>query len=481
MNNGHLSNLFNPTRGLFQGNPAAPLLFLIQVETLAQKLRVHPNIEGIKINEIEYLLSQFADDLSLFLKFKEKTWQAVMHVFDLFEKASGMRVSYEKTTIYRVGSLSNTDAKFYSSRRVKWTNEPITVLGIKVTNERNQFVKINIEPLVEKARQTLLTWRVRGLSLIGKVVVINMLISSLFVYQLAVMPLLTNEIIQQIYQIYQNFIWEDKKAKMKLKILMAHKQEGGLGLNDIEQKDKALKIKWVFRAQEEFKIQNLAMFYLNSLLKDKIWECTLCKRDIEVLFDDSFWRNVLIAWNELRDVSPEGDNVIEKQMLWYNSNIKIGKQVICYKKWAEKGVMYVQDLLTESKDCMTYAEFATAYGIEGSYVKYWGLISAIPKRWFKKLKGEREGEKEIYLRQWAGYQNIVKLSYNVLNSTEEILSMLSQKWERKMELKIEIEELRTVMLQTKRLTNSAKLRLFQFRLLHLPVIYYKYTINVFQD
>ena len=42
------------------------------------------------------LLSQFANDLSLFLKYKESVWQAVMDTFQSFERLTGMKINYDK-------------------------------------------------------------------------------------------------------------------------------------------------------------------------------------------------------------------------------------------------------------------------------------------------------------------------------------------------------------------------------------------------
>ena len=90
-NNGYCSETWNPTRGLFQGNPCAPQIFLYIIEILAIKLKSNPKIEGVEKQSIKALLSLFADDLNLFLKYKQSVWQEVMSTFDQFEMLTGMR------------------------------------------------------------------------------------------------------------------------------------------------------------------------------------------------------------------------------------------------------------------------------------------------------------------------------------------------------------------------------------------------------
>ena len=62
INNGHMSNFFSLGRGCRQGDPLSPYLFIIGVELLSLQLKANPDIKGIIINDIEPLVSQYADD-----------------------------------------------------------------------------------------------------------------------------------------------------------------------------------------------------------------------------------------------------------------------------------------------------------------------------------------------------------------------------------------------------------------------------------
>ena len=68
---------------------------------LAIKLREIQEYKGMERKGIKHLVTQIADDLSIFLKFK----QEVMKAFDVNEQLTGMKISYEKTTTYRIGSI----------------------------------------------------------------------------------------------------------------------------------------------------------------------------------------------------------------------------------------------------------------------------------------------------------------------------------------------------------------------------------------
>ena len=64
-----MTNYFWVSRGVRQACPLSPLLFILCVEILAQKIRQNPKIKGIELPySCETILSQFADDTTLVCK-----------------------------------------------------------------------------------------------------------------------------------------------------------------------------------------------------------------------------------------------------------------------------------------------------------------------------------------------------------------------------------------------------------------------------
>lgn len=115
-NNGHFSETFQVFRGIKQGDCLSPFLALLVMEVLSIRIRSNVKIKGIKINEHEYKLVQFADDLTMFLQFDQEVLAEVIRTFDRFRQETNFKVNYDKTSIYRIGSLQDSNAQLYTGK-----------------------------------------------------------------------------------------------------------------------------------------------------------------------------------------------------------------------------------------------------------------------------------------------------------------------------------------------------------------------------
>ena len=113
-NAGYISQTFKKTRGLNQGCNYSPFCYNICGEIMAQLIHNNPFIKGINLGsryEANNVISQFADDTALFLMYTESCINNTLQVLAKIESSIGLKVSYEKTTIHRIGSLKNSNAE----------------------------------------------------------------------------------------------------------------------------------------------------------------------------------------------------------------------------------------------------------------------------------------------------------------------------------------------------------------------------------
>lgn len=105
--NGKVYEAFTPTRGIRQGNPLSPYMFLLCVEGLSCMLKnIGPQFfakgmrVGIHCPWISHLL--FADDCLLFTQASERGGQRLVDILNQYQRGSGQLVNMAKSAIFSV-------------------------------------------------------------------------------------------------------------------------------------------------------------------------------------------------------------------------------------------------------------------------------------------------------------------------------------------------------------------------------------------
>ena len=75
-------------RGCCQGDPISTYLFVLSAGILAAKIIRYKNIKGIKINNTEIKLSQYADDTSAYLDGSQASLEDTLNELDIFANTS---------------------------------------------------------------------------------------------------------------------------------------------------------------------------------------------------------------------------------------------------------------------------------------------------------------------------------------------------------------------------------------------------------
>lgn len=108
INNGWTSGSIKPSRGVRQGCPMSPYLFIICAEMFAIEIRTNDSIKGIKIGEHTHKIIQFADDTALTLQYEQQNIKNVCKLLSKFSAVSGLNINLEKTAIMRIGSIKHS-------------------------------------------------------------------------------------------------------------------------------------------------------------------------------------------------------------------------------------------------------------------------------------------------------------------------------------------------------------------------------------
>ncbi|GAU10186.1 hypothetical protein TSUD_420150, partial [Trifolium subterraneum] len=187
--NGSPTDEFPLKRGLRQGDPLSPFLFLLAAEGLnvLMEAAVERNLfTGYSIGErdpasVSHL--QFADDTLLL---GVKSWanvRALRAVLVLFETMSGLRVNFHKSMLVGVNVTESWLGEAASALCCKVGKIPFLYLGLPIGGDPRRLSFW--EPMLARLNNRLSEWKSRFLSIGGRLVLLKSVLSSLPVYALS--------------------------------------------------------------------------------------------------------------------------------------------------------------------------------------------------------------------------------------------------------------------------------------------------------
>ncbi|KAM6557117.1 hypothetical protein CsatB_004136 [Cannabis sativa] len=206
-----------PTRGIRQGDPLSPYLFLLCAEgfsSLIKQFERNGELKGCKVANgaptISHML--FADDSYIYCRATEEEAQNVLRLLNLFEAASGQRVNYAKSSIFfsantpmdlrdrlcnRLGMVAADENSFYLGLPCIMGRKKTAILG---------FLK-------EKMEKRILSWEGKFLSKAGREVLLKTVAQALPSYAMSVF-LIPLETCGALEKLMAKYWWgNSKKAR----------------------------------------------------------------------------------------------------------------------------------------------------------------------------------------------------------------------------------------------------------------------------
>jgi len=178
------------------------------------------------------------------------------------------------------------------------------------------------------------------------------------------------EVIKRVQMKLFNFLWKNKKDKIKREVLFQEMRKGGLNFPNFAITVKALRLSWIGRLLEKKtlllmlgKLFQMLFFEkyggLNFLLKCSY---NTKKLDKSVLL---FYLEMLDYFKELRQINQ--DSYESDLILWNNQDITIEGKSLFWKRWTENGIYYIQDILNENGNFLTFEELDQRYNMSANF------------------------------------------------------------------------------------------------------------------
>ena len=268
--NGSPSTFFPASRGIRQGCPLSPLLFILVIEGLSlliEDARRNGLIRGIKISEnlsITHLL--FVDDVILFGVGTFEDWYTFQIILDKFCDASGMKINLNKSVILHENIEEDMLHRIAGIMPYRFShlNEGFTYLGFFL--KPSGYLIKDWMWLISKFEHRISHWTYRLLTLGGRLVLVRAVLTSLPVYWFALFPI-PSAILDKLRKLIYSFLWgsSDKQKRYHLAdwhLLARPTALGGWGIKNLPLFNISLRMKNFWFALHQPGIWNL-------LLKEK--------------------------------------------------------------------------------------------------------------------------------------------------------------------------------------------------------------------
>ena len=233
--NGHLSDAFQLRNGTRQGCPLSPLLFVLTLEPLLNKIRSNQNIKGIEIHKNTYKIAAFADDMLLTLAEPHISIPNLLKDLDHFKLLSNLKINHSKSNALNITLPLEVVDLCKKNFPFTWAKHNITYLGIEIPSNLNDLFRLNFLPILKEAHEDLKRWNTLNVSWFGRASLIKMTILPRFLYAMQTIPIfLPSSFFSSYRKACTSFIWRGKSPRIKLSRLNLPKNKGGIALPDLK-------------------------------------------------------------------------------------------------------------------------------------------------------------------------------------------------------------------------------------------------------
>nr|GEW05493.1 RNA-directed DNA polymerase, eukaryota, reverse transcriptase zinc-binding domain protein [Tanacetum cinerariifolium] len=216
--NGSPTKEFQFYKGLKQGDPLSPFLFILDIESLHMSFQRVVDVGLFKGIELAPSLNRshmfYADDAIFMGQWSESNIDTIVKVLDCFNRASGLRINMTKSKL----------------------------LGIFVEDDKSW------NETIERMACRLSKWKLKTLSIGGRLTLLKSVLGSMPIYHMSLFKV-PKKVIHRMKSMRSHFfngaeLSSKKSAWVKWKYALAFKDKCGLGVSSLFALNRALMLKW---------------------------------------------------------------------------------------------------------------------------------------------------------------------------------------------------------------------------------------------
>lgn len=255
--NGQVKRFFHASRGLRQGDPLSPSLFILAEDVLSRLFTARLS----RMDEFSTTLARFpthllfADDILLFLNAKRHTITKVLDLLAAYSNSSGQRMNPAKCCFFLPSKAPRSQAYVIrSTTGFERGSFPFIYLGVPVGPGKRQAR--HFQHIIDRIMERTNGWQAKLLSDAGRLVLIKHVLSLIPIHILSATTI-PEICLKKIESILANFFWGKsdygkRRHWCKWDKLCRPVGEGGLGIRNLRDVRRAFILKkcWMVASSE---------------------------------------------------------------------------------------------------------------------------------------------------------------------------------------------------------------------------------------
>ncbi|GKB57062.1 RNA-directed DNA polymerase, eukaryota [Tanacetum coccineum] len=252
--NGSPTDEFKIRRGLRQGDPLSPFLFILAMEGLRMLISraIHSSqLHGLQIGNGDVTVSHlfYADDVIFLGEWNVRNVLNIVLLLECFFLVSGLKINLAKCRLIGVGVPIGEITEMANIIGCEASTIPFVYLGVLVGANMTRIG--SWKDLIDKFKTCLSRWKVKTLSVGGRLTLLKSVLGSIAIYYMSIFktPI---AVIKKIEAIRNQFFLgadtdENKMTWIKWNKVTASKKDRGLGIGSLYGFNRALLFKWKWR------------------------------------------------------------------------------------------------------------------------------------------------------------------------------------------------------------------------------------------
>jgi len=237
-------------RGLQQGDPLSPMLFILVMDVLNSLFTRAAEaglLQPLSSRPIQHRISLYADDVALFLRPTAADINLSIQILQLFGDASGLKTNVQKSNVLPIQCAEEDMACIQDLLPCEVIDFPCKYLGLPLTIRK--LTKEQVQPIIDKVADQLPGWKADLMTRAGRVIQVQFVLTGILIY-VAMATDLPPWDFKAIDKIRRAFLWKGRREAKGGHCLIGwpkvgrSRELGGLGIADLKSLGIALRARW---------------------------------------------------------------------------------------------------------------------------------------------------------------------------------------------------------------------------------------------